>query len=57
MPRNVLFNLLTSRRFAPLLATQFLGAFHDNIFKNAFVVLILYELINLIWLKGLIVLC
>jgi acyl-[acyl-carrier-protein]-phospholipid O-acyltransferase/long-chain-fatty-acid--[acyl-carrier-protein] ligase len=43
MPRNVLFNLLTSRRFAPLLATQFLGAFHDNIFKNAFVVLILYE--------------
>lgn len=36
-------SLLKNRRFAPLMMAQFLGAFHDNLFKNAFVVLILYE--------------
>lgn len=36
------FTLLKTRRFLPLFATQFLGAFHDNLFKNALVVLILY---------------
>ncbi|MEM6780582.1 MAG: hypothetical protein AAF569_01825, partial [Pseudomonadota bacterium] len=38
------FLLLKDRRFAPLFVTQFLGAFHDNLFKNALVVLILYGL-------------
>ncbi|MBQ7660075.1 MAG: acyl-[Alphaproteobacteria bacterium] len=28
-------NILKSRRFLPLLITQFLGAFNDNLFKNA----------------------
>lgn len=37
-------HLLTSRRFAPLFVTQFLGAFNDNIMKNALVVLITYRL-------------
>jgi len=36
------FQLLKDRRFAPLFVTQFLGAFHDNLFKNALVVLLLY---------------
>ena len=36
------FSLLKTRRFLPLFLTQFLGAFHDNLFKNALVVLILY---------------
>lgn len=36
------FSLLASRRFAPLFITQFLGAFHDNLFKNAFVGVLLY---------------
>ncbi len=36
------FLLLKSRRFLPLFVTQFLGAFHDNLFKNALVVLLLY---------------
>ncbi|MGH1374910.1 MAG: acyl-[ACP]--phospholipid O-acyltransferase [Alphaproteobacteria bacterium] len=36
------FDLLKQRRFAPLFITQFLGAFHDNLFKNALVVLLLY---------------
>ncbi len=36
------FSLLTKRRFLPLFITQFLGAFNDNLFKNALVVLITY---------------
>ena len=27
--------ILKSRRFLPLFVTQFLGAFNDNLFKNA----------------------
>ncbi len=34
------FAFATSRRFAPLFGTQFLGAFNDNLFKTAFFVLI-----------------
>lgn len=36
------FRLFTTLRFAPLFITQFLGAFHDNLFKNALVVMLLY---------------
>ena len=36
------FSLLKEKRFLPLFITQFLGAFHDNVFKNALVVLLLY---------------
>ncbi|MDT8363778.1 MAG: acyl-[ACP]--phospholipid O-acyltransferase [Nitrosomonas sp.] len=36
------WKLLTSRRFLPFFATQFLGAFNDNVFKNALVILITY---------------
>lgn len=35
-------NLLWTRRFLPLFITQFLGAFNDNLFKNALVILITY---------------
>src|SRR5215469_4637488 len=34
--------LLQARRFLPLLLTQTLGAFNDNLFKSAFVMLITY---------------
>jgi acyl-[acyl-carrier-protein]-phospholipid O-acyltransferase/long-chain-fatty-acid--[acyl-carrier-protein] ligase len=37
-------NLLKTRRFLPLFVTQFLGAFNDNLFKNALVMLITYKL-------------
>jgi acyl-[acyl-carrier-protein]-phospholipid O-acyltransferase/long-chain-fatty-acid--[acyl-carrier-protein] ligase len=37
------FHLLTSRRFLPLFVTQFLGAFNDNVFKNALVILITFR--------------
>ncbi|WP_193367663.1 acyl-[ACP]--phospholipid O-acyltransferase [Pelagibius marinus] len=37
-------DILKSRRFLPLFATQFLGAFNDNLFKNALVVLVLFRI-------------
>jgi MFS family permease len=36
-------HLLASRRFLPLFLTQFLGAFNDNTFKNALVVLLTFQ--------------
>ncbi|MNQ42801.1 Lysophospholipid transporter LplT [compost metagenome] len=36
-------DLLKARRFGPLFATQFLGAFNDNLFKNALVVLLTFQ--------------
>jgi acyl-[acyl-carrier-protein]-phospholipid O-acyltransferase / long-chain-fatty-acid--[acyl-carrier-protein] ligase len=36
------WKLLTSKRFLPFFVTQFLGAFNDNVFKNALVILITY---------------
>ena len=35
--------MITSRRLAPLLVTQTLGALNDNLFKNALVVLVLFK--------------
>jgi acyl-[acyl-carrier-protein]-phospholipid O-acyltransferase/long-chain-fatty-acid--[acyl-carrier-protein] ligase len=37
-------SMLTSRRFLPLFITQFIGAFCDNVFKNAFVLLTTFGL-------------
>ena len=37
-------NLLKSQRFLPLFLTQFLGAFNDNVFKNAFVIWVTYDI-------------
>jgi acyl-[acyl-carrier-protein]-phospholipid O-acyltransferase/long-chain-fatty-acid--[acyl-carrier-protein] ligase len=37
-------SMLTSRRFLPLFITQFIGAFCDNVFKNAFVLLATFGL-------------
>ena len=34
--------LLGRRRFLPLFATQFLGAFNDNLFRNAMIVLVIF---------------
>ena len=36
--------LLRSRRFLPLFITQSLGAFNDNVFKNAIVFLVTFVL-------------
>lgn len=37
------FALFKTRRFAPLFGTQFLGAFNDNLYKNALVVLLTFQ--------------
>lgn len=36
--------LLRVKRFLPLFITQFLGAFNDNVYKNALVIMITYQL-------------
>lgn len=38
-----MFNLLKTQRFLPFYITQFLGAFNDNLFKNALVVLLTFK--------------
>ncbi len=40
---NGQFQLLKTRRFLPFFGTQFMGAFNDNLFKNALVVLLTYH--------------
>ena len=37
------FSLLRQPRFAPFFATQFLGAFNDNVFRNGLVILITFQ--------------
>jgi len=37
------FRLLGERRFGPFFAAQFLGAFNDNVFKNALVILLTFH--------------
>ena len=37
------FRLLAERRFAPFFGVQFLGAFNDNVFKQALVILLAYQ--------------
>lgn len=37
------FRLLGRRRFGPFFATQFLGALNDNVYKNALLVLLVYQ--------------
>ncbi|MDE8652043.1 MFS transporter [Novosphingobium album (ex Liu et al. 2023)] len=38
--------LLRARRFLPLFVTQMLGAFNDNLFKNAMVLFVVYSVYN-----------
>ncbi|TIX51964.1 MFS transporter [Alteraurantiacibacter aquimixticola] len=39
-------HLLKQRRFAPLFATQLLNAFNDNLYKNAMVLFVVYQVYN-----------
>lgn len=43
MKSNNQFALLRLRRFAPFFTTQFLGAFNDNVFKNALTFLLAFQ--------------
>ncbi len=38
-----IWKLLATRRFAPFFWTQFLGAFNDNVFKNALILIIAFQ--------------
>ena len=51
--------ILFDKRFFPMFATQFLGAFNDNIFKNAMVILITFKSYSLLGLdsKQMVALC
>lgn len=40
------WHLLKTRRFLPLFLTQFLGAFNDNVFKNALIILITFTAVE-----------
>lgn len=46
MPKNQ-FSLLRERRFLPFFLTQAFGAFNDNVFKNALVVMIAFRITGL----------
>lgn len=46
------FELLKTKRFLPLFITQALGAFNDNGFKNALVILVTYKLAEAQGLNG-----
>src|SRR5215218_9319235 len=37
------FSLLGERRFGPFFCVQFLGAFNDNVFKQALVIMLAYQ--------------
>ena len=41
-PTHSQFTLFKTRKFLPLFCTQFLGAFNDNIYKNALIILIAF---------------
>lgn len=43
MSEHSQFSLLREKRFFPFFLTQFFGAFNDNVFKNALVIMIAYK--------------
>ena len=46
------FRLLGERRFLPFFLTQFAGAFNDNLFKNALLLLVTYTTVGLLGLSS-----
>ena len=46
MSQSSQFSLLTQRRFGPFFWTQFLGAFNDNLFKTALLVVLTYDALS-----------
>lgn len=40
------FSLMTQRRFGPFFWTQFLGAFNDNLFKTALIIVLTYDALS-----------
>ena len=46
MKQQSQFSLLSQRRFAPFFWTQFFGAFNDNVFKTALLVVLTYDALS-----------
>ncbi|MED5461531.1 MAG: MFS transporter, partial [Pseudomonadota bacterium] len=46
------FRLLSERRFAPFFATQFLGAFNDNVFRNGLIIVITFQGVSIFGLDA-----
>ena len=46
------YSLLRQRRFAPFFATQSLGAFNDNIFRNGLIILITFQGVNVLGMNA-----
>ncbi|HEY0489279.1 MAG TPA: MFS transporter [Telluria sp.] len=46
MKQQSQFSLLTQRRFGPFFWTQFFGAFNDNVFKTALLVVLTYDALS-----------
>ena len=44
MTQKSQFSLLKQRRFAPFFWVQFLGAFNDNVYKNALVIMLAFQI-------------
>jgi 1-acyl-sn-glycerol-3-phosphate acyltransferase len=47
MAQDNQFGLLRERRFLPFFCTQFLGAFNDNVYKNALVIMLAFHAASL----------
>jgi len=47
MSQHSQYELLKQRRFLPFFVTQFLGAFNDNVYKNALVILVAFHAASL----------
>ncbi|MBT6274360.1 MAG: MFS transporter, partial [Chromatiales bacterium] len=45
-------SIIKERRFGPFFLTQFLGAFNDNLFKNALVFLITFQALGVGGMSG-----
>lgn len=43
MSESSQFSLMGSKRFLPLFVTQFFGAFNDNVFKNALIIMLAFN--------------
>ncbi|MGH8520870.1 MAG: MFS transporter, partial [Gammaproteobacteria bacterium] len=47
MKQETQYSLLRERRFVPFFWTQFLGAFNDNVYKNALVIMFAFQVASL----------
>ena len=52
MSKSNQFKLLKQRRYLPFFITQFLGAFNDNLFKNALVIMFSFSAVSIMGLNS-----